>query len=63
LKLLEELKEFDENKRNISISREISKIHEENIQGSVDEIIKHFNNKKVKGEIVVVIDKIDQKNS
>lgn len=63
LKLLEELREFDENNRNISISREISKIHEENIQGSAEEMINHFNNKKVKGEIVVVIDKIDQKNS
>ena len=59
MKLLLELKELKINNRNISISREISKIHEESINGSIDHIIKHFSQKIIKGEIVVVIDKLD----
>ena len=61
LKLLSELKEYDENKRKISISREITKIHEENINGSVNEMIEYFSKKTIKGEIVVIIDKFDPK--
>ena len=61
LKLLSELKEYDENKRKISISREITKIHEENINGSVNEMIEYFSKKTIKGEIVVIIDKYDPK--
>tara|TARA_B100001287_G_scaffold6636_1_gene5099 strand:+ start:22436 stop:23110 length:675 start_codon:yes stop_codon:yes gene_type:complete len=59
MKLLLEIKESDVNNRNISISREISKIHEESIKGDVDQMIKYFTQKPIKGEIVVVIDKID----
>ena len=59
MKLLLELKDLKINNRNISISREISKIHEESINGSIDHIIKHFSQKIIKGEIVVVIDKLD----
>ena len=64
LKLLLELKEHDFKQRKISVSREITKIHEENITGSVDEITEHFSKKPIKGEIVVVIEKFDfkQKN-
>jgi 16S rRNA (cytidine1402-2'-O)-methyltransferase len=55
LKALGEFKEyFGENVR-ISVSRELTKIHEENIIGSPDELIKHFGSKEVKGEIVVVV--------
>ena len=61
LKLLSELKEHDNNKRKISISREMTKIHEENISGSVDEILEYFSKKTIKGEIVVIIDKFDPK--
>ena len=61
LKLLSELKEHDNNKRKISISREMTKMHEENISGSVDEIIEYFSKKTIKGEIVVIIDKFDPK--
>ena len=61
MKLLLELKELDLNKREVSISREISKIHEESIKGTVEQMIEYFSQKPIKGEIVVVIDKIDQK--
>ena len=61
MKLLLELKELDLNKREVSISREISKIHEESIKGSIEQMIEYFSKKPIKGEIVVVIDKVDQK--
>jgi len=41
--------------RNIAISRELTKIHEEIFRGSIEEAIGHFSSKQIKGEIVLVI--------
>ncbi|MCQ2272884.1 MAG: 16S rRNA (cytidine(1402)-2'-O)-methyltransferase [Bacteroidales bacterium] len=42
--------------RRISISRELTKIHEENFRGTLAEAISHFpTDKEIKGEIVVVV--------
>ena len=41
--------------RKISVSRELTKIYEETKRGSVKEIIKIFENKKPKGEFVIVV--------
>jgi 16S rRNA (cytidine1402-2'-O)-methyltransferase len=41
--------------RQICVSRELSKLHEENIRGTVRELLTHFENKPPKGEIVVVV--------
>ena len=41
--------------RNICVSRELSKMHEENVRGTVKEVLAHFEAKPPKGEIVVVI--------
>lgn len=41
--------------RPICVSRELSKLHEENVRGTVREVLTHFENKPPKGEIVVVI--------
>ena len=41
--------------RKASISRELTKIHEETIRGNLSELIEHFTGKSVKGEIVIVI--------
>jgi 16S rRNA (cytidine1402-2'-O)-methyltransferase len=41
--------------RKISVSREISKLHEETIRGSVKEVLEHYTSKPPKGEIVVVV--------
>jgi 16S rRNA (cytidine1402-2'-O)-methyltransferase len=38
-----------------SVSRELSKIYEENVRGTLQEVHDHFSQKGVKGEIVVVI--------
>ena len=45
---------FGEN-RQASVSRELSKIHEETIHGTLREIHSYFTKKGVKGEIVVVV--------
>ena len=37
------------------VSRELSKIHEENARGTLDELAGHFRSKVVKGEIVIVV--------
>jgi 16S rRNA (cytidine1402-2'-O)-methyltransferase len=44
--------------RKVSVSRELSKIHEENVRGTLQEVFNHFKDKSVKGEIVVVISQI-----
>ena len=57
-KLLKTLKQFITvfgPHRRISVSREISKIHEETVRGEITEVIKHFEKKPVKGEIVIVV--------
>jgi 16S rRNA (cytidine1402-2'-O)-methyltransferase len=38
----------------ISIARELTKIHEEIKQGSLQELIDEYSEKKVKGEIVIL---------
>ena len=43
--------------RNISIVREITKLYEENIRGNLSELIDLLKNKKLKGEIVILIEK------
>ncbi len=41
--------------RQCCVSRELSKIFEENKRGTLQEVVDHFKQKKVKGEIVIVI--------
>jgi 16S rRNA (cytidine1402-2'-O)-methyltransferase len=41
--------------RQASVSREITKIYEETVRGSLEELLHHFQNKTVKGEIVVIV--------
>lgn len=55
LKTLAHLSEFFGPERPVSVSREISKLHEETIRGTVAEVLKHFENKPPKGEIVIVV--------
>ncbi|MCE3227054.1 MAG: rRNA ((1402)-2-O)-methyltransferase [Bacteroidetes bacterium] len=55
VKLLEELKQFT-GERRASVSRELSKMFEENKRGTLTELITYFSSKTVKGEIVVVVE-------
>ena len=55
LKALNKFTEYFGADRRISVSREISKMHEETVRGTVKEVIQAFENRTVKGEIVIVI--------
>ena len=55
LKTLTQFSEFFGEHRQASISREISKVYEETIRGSLAEIINHFSLHPVKGEFVIVV--------
>ena len=56
VKLLQQLAEVLGDERRCSVSREITKIHEETVRGTLSELIAHFETKGVKGEIVVVVE-------
>ncbi|RMA66070.1 16S rRNA (cytidine(1402)-2'-O)-methyltransferase [Ulvibacter antarcticus] len=55
LKTLAQLVEYFGEDRSISVSRELSKLHEETIRGTAAEVLKHFEEKPPKGEIVIVV--------
>ena len=55
IKTLEYFKEFFEDERIISISRELTKIFEETKRGKISDIIDYFKNNKPKGEFVIII--------
>ena len=57
VKTLTDFLEYFGEERQVSLSREISKIYEETFRGTVVEAIKYFSNKKIKGEFVICIDK------
>ncbi|MDD1443228.1 16S rRNA (cytidine(1402)-2'-O)-methyltransferase [Dolichospermum sp. ST_sed3] len=56
LKTLEQLIEFFGPERLVSVSRELTKLHEETFTGTAQEVLQHFSKKEIKGEIVLVID-------
>jgi len=56
LKTLEQFSEYLGFERKASVSRELSKIYEETIRGTLFEIIAYFKNKTIKGEIVIVVE-------
>lgn len=41
--------------RQVSVSRELTKLYEETIRGTAKEVLKHYTNKPPKGEIVIVV--------
>lgn len=55
LKSLTQFKEYFGADRQISVSREISKLHEETVRGTIAEVLVHFENKPPKGELVLVL--------
>ncbi|MEZ5196544.1 MAG: 16S rRNA (cytidine(1402)-2'-O)-methyltransferase [Bacteroidales bacterium] len=56
VKTLEQFVPFFGADRNASVSREISKIHEETKRDTLTNLISYFGAKKVKGEIVIVME-------
>ena len=56
VKTLTHFSEYFGAERKVSISREITKLHEETVRGTVEEVLQHFTNKPPKGELVVVLE-------
>ncbi|MEA3443144.1 MAG: 16S rRNA (cytidine(1402)-2'-O)-methyltransferase, partial [Bacteroidota bacterium] len=55
IKALTQMAEIFGTERQASVSREISKIHEESVKGSLQELIEYYNTHTLKGEIVLVV--------
>lgn len=55
LKTIEEFIQYFGAERQASISRELSKLYEENVRGTLAELKKHFENNPVKGEFVFCV--------
>ncbi|WP_439583981.1 16S rRNA (cytidine(1402)-2'-O)-methyltransferase [Dyadobacter bucti] len=57
-RLIKALQQFSEHfgaDRQVSVSRELTKIYEENIRGTLTEVISYFSEKTIKGEVVIVL--------
>ena len=55
IKTLSHFVEYFGAERPMSVSREITKIHEETIRGNAQEVLNYFTTKPPKGEIVIVV--------
>lgn len=55
VKTLEDLVQYFGAERQCCVSRELTKMFEENARGSLQEVFDHFRQKTVKGEIVIII--------
>ncbi len=55
LKTLMQFMEYFGEDRQVSVCREISKVHEESVRGSLKEVVEHFTEEDPKGEIVIVL--------
>lgn len=57
-RLVKTLEQFAENfgaERQVSVCREISKVHEESVRGTLSEVAAHFSETEPKGEIVIIL--------
>jgi len=55
IKTLGQFVEYFGADRRVSVSREITKLHEETIRGTAEEVLNHYYTKPPKGEIVIVV--------
>ena len=55
LKTLTQFMEYFGAERQVSVCREISKIHEESVRGTLAEVVAHFTTNEPRGEIVIVL--------
>ncbi len=55
LKTLQDLQKYLGATRQASVSRELTKLHEETVRGTLSELIAHFENQKPRGEFVLII--------
>jgi 16S rRNA (cytidine1402-2'-O)-methyltransferase len=62
IKALEQFTEIFGPDRPVCVCREISKIHEESVRGTLTEVLSHFREREPKGEIVIVLGGTPDKN-
>ncbi len=62
LKTLTQFMEYFGAERKVSVCREISKVHEESVRGTLSEVVGHFTKTEPRGEIVVVLAGKDEKD-
>lgn len=55
LKTLTQFAEIFGPDRQVSVCREISKVHEESVRGSLSEVVAHFTETEPRGEIVIIL--------
>ena len=55
LKTLKDFSNYFSPEKQVSVSREITKIYEETFRGTIEESIEHFEKNKPKGEFVIVL--------
>ena len=55
VKTLTQFVEYFGPERQVSVCREISKIHEESVRGTLTEVIAHFTATEPRGEIVIIL--------
>lgn len=55
LKTLSDIIKYLGSDRLVSVSREISKLHEETIRGTAEEVLDYYTNKPPKGELVIIV--------
>lgn len=55
LKTLTQLAEYFGDDRKVSVSREISKLHEQTVRGSLEELISYFSLNEPRGEFVIIV--------
>ncbi|APU68193.1 16S rRNA (cytidine(1402)-2'-O)-methyltransferase [Christiangramia flava] len=55
LKTLSHFAEYFGSERRVSVSREITKLHEETIRGTATEVLEHYTQHPPKGEIVIIV--------
>jgi 16S rRNA (cytidine1402-2'-O)-methyltransferase len=56
IKTLSELQQAMGDERRCAVSRELTKLHEENLRGTFTELLAHFAGKEPRGEMVVVVE-------
>jgi len=56
IKTLKQFAEYFGEERQVSVSRELTKMHEENIRGTAVELINYYDTHTLKGEIVIIVE-------
>ena len=63
LKTLQQMAEVMGANRRACVAREISKVHEECVRGTLGELVEHFTQTPPRGEIVLIVEGLDAKTS